>query len=173
MITKENLVKELESNRDITIQLFNNVTQEQAEWKPDTERWSLLEIINHIIDIEKEDFRFNIELILNTPEADWPSFNEMEWIKSRKYNERKLNESIQNFIEERNKSIQWLKDLQNPNLFSKHLGSGLNNKIIKVGDLFSSWIGHDYFHIKHITLLKWDILRKWSEPFSPDYSGFF
>ncbi|RDG28861.1 MULTISPECIES: hypothetical protein, partial [unclassified Oceanispirochaeta] len=101
------------------------------------------------------------------------SFNEIEWITSRQYNERELESSMRNFIRERDLSLIWLNKISNPDLDSKHIGDGINKKNISAGDLLASWMGHDLFHMKQIILLKWDILKKWSEPFSPEYSGFY
>ena len=168
MIEYEKSLAQLEINKSIIENLMLNLTEEQVRWKPSESRWSILEILNHIIDIEIEDFRYNFDLILFKPEKEWPSFDEIKWITSRKYNERELSSSIEKFKHERNHSINWLQELSSPDLFSKHL----SNKM-RLGDLLSSWLGHDLFHIKHITLMKWDILEKWSDPFSPEYSGFY
>ena len=166
-------VSQLESNKAVMEKLFGDLDSEQARWKPGEDRWSALEILNHLIDIEIHDFRYCFDLILFDPAKAWPSFNEIEWISSKKYNERDLGTSKNNFLEDRAKSINWLKGLVDPDLDSKHLGHGLKNKNMRAGDLLTAWIGHDLFHIKQTTLLKWDILRKWSVPYSPDYSGFY
>ncbi|MDA3899408.1 MAG: DinB family protein [Spirochaetes bacterium] len=172
MIELQMSILQLEANKNIVKNLLKNVSQEQAAWKPKKDRWSLLEVLNHLTDIETEDFRYNFNLILFEPSKDWPSFNEMEWITSRKYNERDVKASLQNFEKERTASINLLKDLKNPDLYSMHLGNGLKNIEMHAGDLIASWIGHDLFHIRQMSLLNWDILNKWSAPFTPEYSGF-
>ena len=168
MIKYEETIDQLEINKSIFENILLNLTEEQVRWKPAEDRWSILEIINHVTDIEIEDFRYNFELILFHPGKAWPSFDEMSWITSRKYNERELISSIENFKQERDCSVKRLRELSNPDLFLQHSG----NKT-RAGDLLAAWLGHDLFHIKHIALLKWDILQKWSDPFSPEYSGFY
>ena len=134
MIEYEKSLTQLEINKSIIENLMLNLTQEQVHWKPLEDRWSMIEILNHIIDIEIEDFRYNFDLILFKPEKEWPSFDEMKWITSRKYNQRELSSSLEIFKRERDHSIKWLRELSSPDLFSQHFG----NKM-RLGDLLSSW----------------------------------
>jgi hypothetical protein len=169
----EKKVDQLSRNKTVLVELIKGISQEQSVWKPDHDRWSVLEALNHVIDIEIEDFRYIFNIILNNPEKKWPSFDEIEWITSREYNNREIKQTLQNFIIERDKSITWLKKMGNPNLDAIHSGNGFKGKRMKAGDVLVSWIAHDLFHIRQLTLLKWDILNEWSKPFSPAYSGFF
>jgi hypothetical protein len=173
MIEFSKSVSQLETGKIIIENLLKDISREQAVWKPDQDSWSILEIINHLIDIETEDFRYDLKLILFEPQKDWPSFDETEWITYRQYNERELAASIKNFVKERDRSLHWLKELRDPDLSAKHVGGGLKNRRMRAGDLLAAWIGHDLFHIRHIALRKWDILNKWSEPYTPEYSGFY
>lgn len=49
---------------------MEHITEEQSRWKPVEDRWSILEILNHIIYIEIEDFRYNFDLILHNPDME-------------------------------------------------------------------------------------------------------
>ena len=40
----------------------------EARWKPDPESWSVLEVLNHLVDEEVLDFRRHLDHILHTPE---------------------------------------------------------------------------------------------------------
>jgi len=37
--------------------LIQDDSDEQASWRPDSDSWSVLEVINHLYDEEREDFR--------------------------------------------------------------------------------------------------------------------
>jgi len=148
----ESVIKTLQNNQNVWLSLVEQISQEQAQWKPDKERWSLLEIINHMADIETEDFRTDLAIILLNPEQDWPSFDEMEWVQSRQYNKKVLEKSLFRLCKEREKSINFLIKHKDMDLLVEHKGEGLN-KTMRAGDLLSSWIAHDLFHIRQITLL--------------------
>ena len=45
--------------------LAQGISDEQARWKPDPDSWSLLEVINHLYDEERQDFRVRLEIILH------------------------------------------------------------------------------------------------------------
>lgn len=166
------IIEQLNSNKEIIKNLVQYVTQEQAVWRPSKNRWTVMEIINHLIDIEIIDFRYDFDLVLNHPEDSWPSFSIEKLRIEGKYNNREIKSSINKFLEEREKSIIWLSDLNNPDLNSLHSGQGFKGKRMKAGDVLVSWIAHDLFHIRHLTLLQWYILNEWEKPYSPRYSGF-
>ncbi|MCB0058173.1 MAG: DinB family protein, partial [Caldilineaceae bacterium] len=52
--------------------LVAGVPDEQARWKPDAESWSILEVVNHLLDEEREDFRVRIDYTLHRPGEKWP-----------------------------------------------------------------------------------------------------
>lgn len=45
-------------------QLASGVSGEQARWKPNADSWSIIEVVNHLYDEEREDFRVKIKHIL-------------------------------------------------------------------------------------------------------------
>ena len=153
-------------------ELAGDTIPEDAAWKPDADRWSVLEVVNHLTDVEVEDFRTDANLILFDPDKTWPNFDIFEWVTSRSYNDRELSVSIAAFQEERRQSICWLEALKEFDLNASHSGNGFSRKPMRFGDVLASWVAHDLFHVRQLALLKWDILNRNSSPFSPAYSGF-
>lgn len=152
--------------------LLSQIETEEATWKPGPDRWSILETLCHIIDIEVEDFRTDLDIILFRPEDPWPGFDEMEWVTSRFYNEQSFPDKIDQFVHEREKSVHWLKGLEDPDLDSLHSGNGSGGKRKSAGDIMVSWIAHDLFHIRQLSLLRFDLLNRQGQRYSPSYSGF-
>lgn len=111
-------------------------------------------------------------LVLKHPAEAWPSFDILEWVTERGYNEKDYSSSIKRFLSERTHSINWIVSLGSLNSEAKHSGKGFSNTPMRVGDIMASWIAHDLYHLRQLTLLNWDILRHRSEPYSPAYSGF-
>ena len=89
-------------------QVLKNLTQEQAQWKPAPEKWSIIEVINHLYDEEIEDFRDRLDMILHNPGEKWKPNNPEAWVTEREYNKRDLDKSLKNFHNERRKPITWL-----------------------------------------------------------------
>lgn len=161
-------VSRFAQNAKVIENLVSGVDAEQAAWKSAPEKWSILEVINHLVDEEREDFRPRLEKTLRNPEEEWSKITPAEWVSERKYSERDLQESLQNFLQERNKSIAWLKTLENPNWENAH---ELPQITLTAGDLLASWLAHDFLHIKQITRIQFDFFNKLSEPFKPIYAG--
>ena len=101
----QQIIAHLRVNGDVFKYLFTNLADEQARWKPGADRWSLLEVINHLYDEEREDFRKRLALVLSDPDAPWPAIDPEGWVLQRGYNERNLKESLDNFFRERLTSL--------------------------------------------------------------------
>ncbi len=85
------------------------VDETQARWKPSAAEWSILEVVNHLLDEERHDFRVRLDYILTRPGESWPHIDPEGWVTQRHYNETNLAESLQAFLDEREWSIEWLK----------------------------------------------------------------
>ncbi len=161
-------ISRLEENARIIECLISGTTPEQGNWKPFPEKWSILEVINHLFDEEREDFKPRLKNTLSDPEKKWDPISPVEWVTDRKYSERDLKESLQNFLRERSKSIDWLRSISGPNWSNSYAHT---SGAITAGDLITSWVGHDLLHIKQITRLQYDYLIRHSAPYKPDYAG--
>ncbi len=145
------------------------VSDEQARWKPTPNDWSILEVINHLYDEEREDFRTRIDFVLHRPGEDPPGIDPEGWVTERAYNERDLSESVQRWLAERRQSVTWLEGLQDANWeqsYAHPLGFS-----IRAGDLLASWLVHDFLHLRQLTELHYAWIREQSKPFSVQYAG--
>lgn len=166
---KEGIVARLEANRGVVRTLCDGVTQDDAAWRPAPGRWSLLEIINHLADEEREDFRLRIDFTLHRPGETWPGIDPPAWVEERKYAERDFGESIEDWSREREKSIAWLRRLEPPDWEPVYEHPKLGP--IRAGDLLASWLAHDLLHIRQMTRLHFDRIREVADRFSTGYAG--
>ena len=111
----EYFIGRLSTNREVFQGLVKGTSLEQSRWKPMPDKWSILEVINHLYDEEREDFRQRLNLVLANPEQDWLRIDPQDWVVSRGYNERDLEPSVSNFLAERERSLLWLRHLATPN----------------------------------------------------------
>lgn len=163
-------ITRLSNNRDVIAALLKGVSAEQARWKATPDKWSLLEIINHLFDEERDDFRTRLRLTLFEPGQTWPAIDPQGWVISREYGNRDFELSIKNFLNERDVSLGWLTDLKEKEL-DWQAKYDHPQGILKAGDLISSWVAHDLLHIRQITRLHWEYLNQQFQPFSSDYAG--
>ncbi|HEV7747028.1 MAG TPA: DinB family protein [Pyrinomonadaceae bacterium] len=155
-------------NRAVFEGLARDITPDQARWKPASDQWSILEVVNHLYDEEREDFRQRIELVLADPKQAWPLIDPRNWATSRAYNERELDSSLKNFLAEREKSLAWLGSLSEPNWQNSKEGA---NGTLSGGDLLASWLAHDFLHTRQLARLHWQYVGAISDPFQTAYGG--
>ncbi|MBU1700388.1 MAG: DinB family protein [Candidatus Eisenbacteria bacterium] len=163
------MMDRMESNADVIKHLVHGVPAAQAAWKPAPDKWSLLEVMVHLLDEEREDFRVRVDILLNRPGDPWPPINPTGWVTEREYAKRDLEVSLLEFLEERSHSVAWLRSLPSPawDNFDKHPIAGK----ITAGDIFSSWVAHDFLHIRQLTRLHFNYLQDQVDPHSLEYAG--
>jgi hypothetical protein len=165
----DNIINKLEANASTFKSLLENISDEQTHWKPSPEKWSLLEIVNHLYDEEREDFRRRIKNIFEDPEKVWTPIAPAEWVTKREYFKRDMKTSLTNFLEERKKSIEWLKNLNSPNWKAIHIHPKLGEMSAEM--LLANWLAHDYLHIRQMTFMHWSYLFHLSPSINLDYAG--
>ena len=148
--------------------LVQGVSDEQARWRPQPDSWSILEVINHLWDEEREDFCVRIDYTLHRQGEPWPPIDPGGWVVSRKYNDRDLQESLEGFLSARKKSLAWLRELVAPNWDAT---SAAPWGSITAGDLFTSWVVHDLLHMRQLVELHWSYTTAELAPFSGEYAG--
>ncbi len=86
------LYQELQYSTDMIRALLSGVAPESARLKPSAESWSILEVVCHLYDEEREDFREHLDFILHCQQEEWHGIDIEGWITERKYNEQNFAE---------------------------------------------------------------------------------
>ena len=164
----DNFTAQMTNHAETIHNLTLGISDELARWKPNPESWSILEVINHLYDEEREDFRVRMDYILHHPGEAWPPINPPGWVTERGYNQRDLAQSVQNFLEERQKSLAWLKGLLNPDW---QASATVSFGTFSAGDIFAAWVAHDILHLRQLVELHWAYLVNAAEPYKVNYAG--
>lgn len=117
-------------------------------WRPDPDAWSLLEIVCHLYDEEREDFRTRVFHALNNTPGMPPSIDPPGWVSERKYAEQSYEVKLDSFLAERKKSLSALEEVSNPSW-----ENGFDHPVLgrlTAYQLLSNWLAHDYHHIRQI-----------------------
>ncbi|HEX8249301.1 MAG TPA: DinB family protein [Pyrinomonadaceae bacterium] len=162
-------IARLTANAKVLESLCREMTVEQSGWKQSPEKWSIRQVVYHLSRTEERDFRPRLEKTLRDKNEDWNSLVASEMRLEETSGANNLSEYLQNFLAEREKSIIWLKTLDNPVWENSHRHN--EQLTLAAGDLLASWLAHDYLHIKQIVRLQYDYVNSISEPFKTDYAG--
>ncbi len=148
--------------------LASGLSREDARWKPTPQSWSLLEVLNHLVDEEIYDFRAHLNHILHTPDQPWPKIDPAGWVTQRHYNEQDLDETLIRFAAERAKSLTWLMGLIIPNWDA---AAALPWGTLTAGDMLAAWLAHDLLHLRQLVELRYQITAVNCQPYQVDYAG--
>ena len=163
------ITQRMSQNADAIHGLASGVGEEQARWRPAPEKWSLLEIVSHLADEERDDFRTRLDLLLHDPGKSWPGIDPQGWCAEHGYNDGDLAESLQDFLAERERSIAWLLGLQEPAWDNRYRHPLLGE--IEAGSMMTSWLAHDLLHIRQLTKLHFDFFARRNRPYTGLYAG--
>ncbi len=162
------LYRELQNSMEMIRALLSGITQEEAQVKPNPESWSMLEVICHLYDLEREDFREHLDFILHRQNEEYHVIDPQRWIAERKYNEQDFVEMQEKFFPERKKSLGWLKGLSNADwdiTYASEYGS------VTAGEMLSCWIAHDNLHIRQLVELRRARIETITKPYPIQYAG--
>jgi hypothetical protein len=164
----ETLYQELRNSTDIINTLLVGITQDDAQFKPAPEAWSILEVTCHLYDEEREDFRQRLDFILHKPNEEYPAIHPGAWVTERHYNEQDFMDMQDQFFAERRKSLMWLKGLENPDWDIAHT---YEYGTVTAGEMFASWVAHDNLHIRQLVELRRARIERITEPYPIEYAG--
>jgi hypothetical protein len=166
---RERVVERLSANAEVFQGLVKDVSSEQARWRPTHEKWSIVEVVCHLADEERDDFRRRLDLTLHHPGEPWPPIDPPRWAVERNYNARDLASSLADFLAERRRSLEWLRGLADIDLEASCEHPGLGR--LTAGDLLVSWLAHDLIHVRQIDRLHFEYLSAIADGYSPAYAG--
>jgi len=169
MIHIEEIIRQLTGNAEAMRALVQTISEEQAYWKPSPETWSLQEVMGHIYNEERIDFRKHLKEMLNDPPKPWGEFR----LESLVLVEN-CRQALEGFIIEREASIAWLMALESPGWDAASqapFGPAGDVLVFSAGDVLVSWVAHDILHMRQMIELLYAWNEKRASPYSVQYAG--
>ncbi len=164
----QSLYLELVDSTGMIRALLAGITDQDAKAKPSTNSWSILELLCHLYDEEREDFRTRLRIILEQKSEGWPPIDPQNWVTQRKYNEQPFRDVKDKFFQERSNSLDWLKGLEKADWTSSYTAEFGS---MAAGDMFVSWVAHDNLAVRQLVELRRSRLESISQPFDVSYAG--
>ena len=162
------LYQELQNSTEMIHALLSGVTQAESQVKPNPESWSILEVICHLYDEEREDFREHLDFILHRQNEEWHQIDPQGWVTERNYNEQNFEEMQKKFFAERQKSLDWLMEMSNADwetVYTSQYGS------TTAGEMFACWVAHDNLHVRQLVELRRLKIENMTKPYNLEYAG--
>jgi hypothetical protein len=162
------LYQELEHSTDMIRALLAGIEPDAARFKPNAETWSVLEVVCHLYDEEREDFREHLDFILHRQHEEWHMIHPEAWVTERNYNGQNFAEMQEKFFAEREKSLAWLKGLKDPDWKITYTNP---YRTMTAGEMFACWVAHDNLHIRQLVELRRARIENITKPYELEYAG--
>jgi hypothetical protein len=159
----------MERNAPVIAALARAMSPEAVAWRPTPDDWSVLEVINHLADEEREDFRARLDFVLHQPGGAPPQHDPGSWPAARAYNTRDLEESLGRFLSEREQSLAWLRGLASPDW--SRAWAHPSGASLAAGDFLVSWAAHDLLHLRQLVEIQFAWRATRAAPYHVDYAG--
>jgi hypothetical protein len=169
MLEMPAILDRLHHNAAAIAALASGVDDEQARWRPAVGEWSILEVVCHLYDEEREDFRTRLDLILHHPDAPWPPIDPQGWVTARGYHQRDLATELAAFQSERTASLAWLAGLDAPNWQAVAVHPVIGPRY--AGEMMASWLAHDCLHLRQLAQLHHQYIQAQAQPYRVEYAG--
>ncbi|MEM7167793.1 MAG: DinB family protein [Planctomycetota bacterium] len=159
---------QLRASADAIQSIVSRMTDEEAAYKPSPERWSVHEVLCHLLHEETLDFRRRLDLTLHHPEMEWPGIDPEATVREETHT-LSWRDTLTAFLAARVESLEWLGSVSQPNLEQAHTHPRFG--AMAAATLLHSWVGHDLLHLRQILRLSWDQLTERAQPHTTMYAG--
>jgi hypothetical protein len=139
---------QLENTPELLRLLLEDLTEEEANWKPAPDRWSIAEVIEHLSHVEGHGFRSRMDQMTESVLPEILEYDQEAFAAQGQYSGRDVEDSFDHWEDQRDANIEFLRGLDESVVTrqGKHEKLG----IITVGDLLNEWAFHDMGHIRQI-----------------------
>jgi hypothetical protein len=141
----------LEQTPIIIEKIIWSASEEQMNWKPAMDRWSISEVLAHLADVESVGFRERIQKMLDQDNPKLESYDQNAAYAAGKYTGGKPRENLKKFCHERDRTLSWLRYV--PATMVARAGQHAHLGAITIGQLMNEWAVHDLGHIRQIAEL--------------------
>lgn len=145
-IPSENWVQELKNSGEKTLEIFSNLNEENSLFAYAEGKWTLKELLLHLIDCEKI-FQYRALCFARKDQTELSGFDEDDYVANSFANERTLVSLLEEFRTVRQTSIIFYENLQNEAL--QYTGKANGNEI-SVENIGKVIVGHNFHHLKVI-----------------------
>ena len=131
--------------------------------------WTMLEVMCHLYDEEREDFRVRVMQPLMHPDLPLAGIDPEGWVVSRGYAQRAFGEMREQFFAERAQSILQLRQLGDVDWHAPLNHPRLHE--LTAAQVAWAWVAHDLLHIRQLTELRYLLFQRHTTPYGYGYAG--
>jgi uncharacterized damage-inducible protein DinB len=162
MIDLPEIIRKLASQGEAISALTQTFSDEQTTFKPGPETWALKDVMEHLYNEERMDFRRHLRGIFGEPSQP-----------PKRVSVESARQGLDAFLAERQASVAWLKTLEAPDWdATTELRFGPSETMtISAEDMLVGWVEHDILHLRQIVELMHACNERQGSPLAVTYAG--
>ena len=145
MVGDAPILAQLEELKNSSYNFFAGLTDEQGDYAYAEGKWTIKELLGHIIDAERT-FAYRI-LAFSRGQEELPGFDENTYVEKSTFNSRSLIGLAEEFRATRESNLYLLRSLNDQQIAATGIA---NNNKISVRALIYIMAGHELHHLKII-----------------------
>lgn len=162
------LITELARGGEMIAVLSQGFSPEEARQRPSEGAWCLLEVLGHLLEEERHDFRPRLRAALLGLTEPLPPLDTHAALEAGNYLEQRAEDILAQFLNERQHTLSWLETQGEVNwdgVYQAGFGP------LRAGDILAAWVAHDILHQRQLVELRYARLRALAAPYTTDYAG--
>ena len=143
-VDNQNVIETLTVNKDVVVNLYKSLSEEQKKFRYDVGKWSPHEILGHLTDTERV-FGFRALCIARGEKQSLPGFDENEYAEGAKFSEVSFESLLEQYRLVRESSLALFKSFSQE--VCSQIGSA-NGNAVSSRALVWMIAGHEIHHLK-------------------------
>ncbi len=141
-----NLQNGFKENHQTVIDFLKNIPESKLEYRYEAGKWTIKEVILHLIDTERI-FAYRALRIARNDQTALPGFDQDEYVPESRANERSREDLLQEYTDVRNATISLFKSFDDSSLQNIGLASNHKLSVRAAGFII---MGHENHHCEVI-----------------------
>ncbi len=146
LVPKGDIVEILEEQKKDLILQLKNVSEEQGAFRYLPDKWSVKEVIGHMIDTERI-MAYRLLCIARGETVSLPGFDEKQYASQAAFNQQTIEELLEHFSVVRQSTVLLLKSLDPESWLKKGSANGSNMTVRALAFIIA---GHERHHLQII-----------------------
>ena len=143
-VDNQNVIEDLTTQKEVVINLYKSLSEEQKNFRYDIGKWSPHEILGHLTDTERI-FGFRALCIARGEKQSLPGFDENEYAEAAKFSEVSFESLLEQYRLVREGSIALFSSFSEAATLQMGLANG---STVSARALVSMIAGHELHHLK-------------------------
>lgn len=141
------IIKTLKKQSNQIYKLFKNVSKKESFFRYSPGKWSVREIMGHMIDTERV-FAYRALRFARNDQNDLPGFDENEYVRQSNYNDIKLSELVEEFCALRRSNTMMFKNFSDEITLRKGRANGNQFTVRALAYIMAGHVNHHLGIIK-------------------------